>query len=95
MAFLISITAISAEDLNGTGDLNVLNDVNDEKSFKDLSSGIEADNSSFTFENDYAFNNEIDKNYSNGINITHDNFVINGNNHKIDCNEQSRAFYIT
>ena len=93
VVFLISITAISAVDLNDTG--NVLNDVGDEKSFKDLYNAIEVDDSSFTFENDYGFNSEIDKNYSGGINITKDNFAINGNNHKIDCIGQSRAFYIT
>ena len=95
MVFLISITAISAVDLNDTGDFDVLNDASGEKSFKDLSSAIEVENSKFTFENDYRFNNETDKSYSSGINITKNNFVINGNNHKIDCNGQSRAFYIT
>ena len=95
MVFLISITAISAVDLNDTGDFDVLNDASGEKSFKDLSSAIEVENSKCTFENDYRFNNETDKSYSGGINITKNNFVINGNNHKIDCNGQSRAFYIT
>ena len=95
MVFLISITAISAVDLNDTGDFDVLNDASGEKSFKDLSSAIEVENSKFTFENDYRFNNETDKSYSSGINITKNNFVINGNNHKINCNGQSRAFYIT
>ena len=95
IVFLISITAISAVDLNDTGDFDVLNDAGGEKSFKDLSSAIEVENSKFTFENDYRFNNETDKSYSSGINITKNNFVINGNNHKIDCNGQSRAFYIT
>ncbi len=95
IVFLISITAISAVDLNDTEDFDVLNDAGGEKSFKDLSSAIEVENSKFTFENDYRFNNETDKSYSSGINITKNNFVINGNNHKIDCNGQSRAFYIT
>ena len=95
IVFLISITAISAFDLNDTEDFDVLNDAGGEKSFKDLSSAIEVENSKFTFENDYRFNNETDKSYSSGINITKNNFVINGNNHKIDCNGQSRAFYIT
>ncbi len=94
MVFMISITAISAADLNDTGDFNVLKDVSGEKSFKDLNSEIKVENSNFTFESNYAFNSEIDKNYSGGINITKDNFIINGNNHKIDCNGQSRAFYI-
>ena len=95
MVFLISITAISAVDLNDTGDFDVLNDADGEKSFKDLSTAIEVENSNFTFESDYGFNNEIDKSYSGGINITKEKFVINGNNHKIDCNGQSRAFYMT
>ncbi len=92
--FLISITAISAADLNDTGSIDILND-NGGNSFNDLNSVIQIENSSFTFERDYGFNSEIDKNYSGGINITKNNFVINGNNHKIDCNDQSRAFYIT
>ena len=61
IVFLISITAISAVDLNDTGDFDVLNDAGGEKSFKDLSSAIEVENSKFTFENDYRFNNETDK----------------------------------
>ena len=75
--FLISITAISAADLNDTGSIDILND-NGGNSFNDLNSVIQIENSSFTFERDYGFNSEIDKSYSSGINVTKDNFVING-----------------
>lgn len=92
--FLISITAISAADLNDTGSIDILND-NGGNSFNDLNSVIQIENSSFTFERDYGFNSEIDKSYSSGINVTKDNFVINGNNHKVDCKNQSRAFDIS
>ena len=92
--FLISITAISAADLNDTVDMDDLNDVDEKNSFYSLHNEIKDKDSNFTFESDYGFDNETDKNYSNGINVTRDNFVINGNNHKIDCKNQSRAFYI-
>ena len=93
--FLISITAISAADLNDTADIDVLNGVDDKKSFDSLNNEINEEDSNFTFESNYEFNNETDKNHSSGINVNKDNFAINGNNHKIDCKNQSRAFYIT
>ncbi len=95
VVFLISITAISAADLNDTANIDVLNDVDEKKSFNSLYDEINEKDSNFTFGSDYEFNNETDKSYSSGINVTNDNFVINGNNHKIDCKNQSRAFYIT
>ena len=92
--FFVSITAISAADLNDTGDFDILTDI-DDKSYNDLYSEITTANSNFTFESDYKFNKDLDKNYSGGINITKNNFVINGNNHIIDCANEARAFYIT
>ena len=92
--FLISVTAISAADLNDTASIDVLKDVN-ENSFDSLHGVIKDKYSNFTFEMNYEFDNETDKGYSSGINLTKDNFVINGNNHEIDCKNQSRAFYIT
>ena len=91
MVFMISITTISAADLNDAGD--VLND--GDKSFDDLNKAITVENSNFNFNGDYKFNQGTDKDYSDGINITKNNFVINGNNHIIDCANQARAFYIT
>lgn len=94
VVLLISITEVSAVDLNDTVDSDVLNDVG-EKSYDDLNLSISNEDSKFTFESDYTFNDESDKNYSGGIDITKDNFVIDGKNHKIDCNGQSRAFDVT
>ena len=42
---------------------------------------------------DYKFNNETDD--SRGIVIEKDNFVLNGNGHTIDGNDQARLLYIT
>ena len=94
VVFFISITTISATDINDSGDFDNLDDVSD-TSYNGLHEKISAEKSSFTFESDYKFNKESDKNYSGGVNITRDNFIINGNNHIIDCNNQSRAFDIT
>ena len=55
---------------------------------------IQTADSNFNFNSDYKFNPATDKNYSEGINITKNNFVINGNNHIIDCSNQARAFYV-
>ena len=90
----ISFTAVSAADLNDTVDFDNLEDVGD-KTYNNLQEEITAEKSSYTLENDYKFNNEVDKDYSSGINITKNNFIINGNNHVIDCNNQARAFDIT
>ena len=90
----ISVTAISAADLNDSEDFNNFNDVSD-KSYTDLHEKITTEKSSFTLDSDYKFSNEVDKNYSSGVNIAKDNFVINGNNHIIDCSNQARAFDIT
>lgn len=95
LIFLISITAISAADLNDPADMDVLRDVDDKNSFDSLHDEINDKYSNFTLKSDYEFNNGTDKNYSGGINVTKDNFTINGNNHMIDCKNQSRAFYIT
>ena len=93
MVFFISITAISAADLNDTGNFDILKDV-DDKSYADMYSEIQTADSNFNFNSDYKFNPGTDKNYSEGINITKNNFVINGNNHIMDCSNQARAFYV-
>ena len=59
--------------------IDVLKDTGYTNSFDSLYSQIKDKDSSFTFEKDYEFNNETDKSYSSGINVTKDNFVINGN----------------
>ena len=90
---LFSITAISAVDLNDT-DVSQDNGTN-EKSFTELRSKINSANSNFSLKSDYAFNTESDNKHSSGILINKDDFIIDGNNHTIDCKNQSRVFYIT
>ncbi len=74
-----SVTAISAADLNCTGDIgDVLKDGGDIKSFYDLNGDITAENSSFNMQSDYTFDNQTDMNYTNGIRIVKADFTING-----------------
>ena len=90
-----SVTAISAADLNCTGDIgDVLKDGGDIKSFYDLNGDITAENSSFNMQSDYTFDNQTDMNYTNGIRIVKADFTINGNNHAMDCSNQARAFRV-
>ena len=95
LVLLFSVTAISAADLNCTGDIgNVLKDDGDIKSFYDLNGDIATENSSFNMQSDYTFDNQTDRDYTNGIRIVNADFTINGNNHVIDCSNQARAFRI-
>ncbi|MEE1150855.1 MAG: C1 family peptidase, partial [Methanobrevibacter sp.] len=93
---LFSVAAISASDLNGTydGSGDILKDSNSEGSYSDLSGKIKAENSSFSLEKNYKFNDENDEDYD-GILLNKSNFVVNGNNHVIDGNNQARAFKVT
>ncbi|WP_462315591.1 C1 family peptidase [Methanobrevibacter sp.] len=63
-----------------------------EGSFTNLTDEIN-DKTSFNLERNYKFNNETDD--SKGIVISKDNFVLNGDGHTIDANNQSRIFNIT
>ena len=95
LVLLFSVTAISAADLNCTGDIgDVLKDGGDIKSFYDLNGDIATENSSFNMQSDYTFDNQTDMNYANGIRMVNADFTINGNNHVIDCSNQARAFRI-
>ena len=62
-------------------------------SFSDLTDEIENAGTSLNLNQNYAFNNETDN--KNGILISTDDFVLNGNGHTIDGKNQSRIFNIT
>ena len=66
-----------------------------EASFANLAKEIENAGTVLDLNQDYAFNNETDKDFSIGIRIEKDNLVINGNNHIIDAKGQSRIFNVT
>ena len=62
-------------------------------SFANLADEIENTGTSLDLNQDYAFNNNTDD--KNGIVISRDNFVLNGNGRTIDGKNQSRIFNIT
>ncbi|MDO5811380.1 MAG: C1 family peptidase, partial [Methanobrevibacter sp.] len=64
-----------------------------EASFTDLSNDIGNATGVLNIDRDYKFNNEID-NSSIGIFINKDNFVIEGNGHTLDGNNQTRIFVV-
>ena len=60
--------------------------------FKDLNNHINWSEDVLEIIHDYTFSNETD---SGSVVINKSNFTINGNNHVLDANGQSRIFYIT
>ena len=64
-----------------------------ESSFSNLADEIENAGTSLDLTKEYTFNNATDNNT--GILISKDNFVLNGNGHILDGNNQSRIFNIT
>ncbi|WP_409199351.1 beta strand repeat-containing protein [Methanobrevibacter sp. DSM 116169] len=73
-----------------------LNFVSAEGNFTDLEGVIENELSNeLVLNQDYTFNEETDENLTNGIVISRDNFIINGNGSTIDANHQSKIFNIT
>ena len=96
LVLLFSITAISAADLNDTGSMDVLKDVSaNESSFADFETELFVADSSLDLSGDYKFDNSSGLDSDTGIYINKKAFVINGNNHIIDCDNQARAFNIT
>ena len=89
---------ISDEIINDDGQdtMEILqNDVytSGENSFSNLNNEIKIAGTSLDLNENYTFNNATDNNT--GILINRDNFVLNGNGHTINGNNQSRLFSIT
>lgn len=98
LLLIITIGAVSAaEDISDdilSNDENTFNNVFPEietsNTFTDLETTIENTENVLDINTDYTFNYENDT--SDNIIIGKDNFVINGNGHKLDGNSQSRIF---
>lgn len=98
LILIFSIGAVSSQDVNQTQDLAIHSSKDSEiissseNTFKDLNDDLSHDNV-INLTKDYAFDENIDKNYSDGVKINK-NLTINGNNHIIDGSNQSRIFTI-
>lgn len=92
---LLSVAATSAADLNDTDNLDVLKDTSTDKSFTDFNLKVYVEDEDISLDSNYKYDNESDQDYVTGNYLYKNNFVINGNNHIIDCNNQARAFNIT
>ena len=98
---LISISAVSAEDINQTDDTletsddNVLSAGEEVRNFTSLFKDVENSQAIFDINCDYKFNNSTDKPYPDGIRIPiypGATYTINGNNHVIDAQNQTGIF---
>ena len=103
LILLVFVSSASAADSNEAQALSIDESTNiitqndiytmGESSFSNLTDEIENAGTTLDLTKDYAFNNVTDNNT--GILISKDNFVLNGNGHLIDGNNQSRLFDIT
>ena len=89
LIFFISVGAVCAAN-SSSGD--ILSD-DGQNTFTDLQNNITHSGDVFELDCDYTFSNETDS--KSGVLIDKNNFTINGNNHFIDGNSQSRIFNIT
>ncbi len=62
--------------------------------FTSLQTEIEQSTDVIEISQDYTYDNNADKNISDGITVFKNDFVINGNGHKIDGNNASRIFQV-
>ena len=107
MGLILAILMVGAVSATDTLSEDILSDADDtsleitgnevyttgETSFTNLTEEIKNAGASLDLNQDGAFNNETDN--KNGIAIVEDNFVLNGNGHRIDGKNQSRIFNIT
>ena len=102
---ILMVSAVSAndtvsQDIISDNDDNSLeitqNEINTEtetaKTFMDLYKDISNATGVLDIQCNYKYNNKTDSNM--GISLVMDNFVINGNGHTLDANNQSRIFQI-
>lgn len=70
---------------------DLVSDVN-EGDFSELNDTIYSSDNFLKLEKDYVYNSAKDENFSSGIVIEKDNFVIDGQGHVIDANNQANIF---
>ena len=102
MLLIISICAVSAEDVNQTDDNLKIDDTyvistgeSTVGSFADLSQEVGQSTAELDIKTDYKFNSTTDGQFTKGIEIVvGDDFLytINGNNHVIDADNQAGVF---
>lgn len=105
MLLMISICAVSAEDVNQTDD-NLKIDESDAisagestvGSFSNLSDDVDDSTDELNIKSDYKFNSSTDDAFKEGIGIAVSEegiYTINGNNHVIDADNQAGVFRFT
>lgn len=93
MFVLISITCVSAVGNTQTLHNTTQHNASD---FTTLNSNLNNNTAnSHQLHKDYAYNSTKDIEYRNGIHIDRDNYVLDGNNHRIDACGKARIFNIT
>ena len=105
MLLMISICAVSAEDVNQSDDNLMIYDSDvisagesTVGSFADLSKDVDDSTVELDIKSDYKFNSSTDEDFTEGIGIVVSEegiYTINGNNHVIDADNQAGVFRFT
>lgn len=90
LIIFLSLTSINAADINNTQEDNPI-DIGD---FSTLSKEFNTTSQNINLNKDYIYDSQKDSKFSDGIDITADNLVIDGQNHSIDANKKAKVFNI-
>ena len=96
LLILLTVSAVSAEenitDFTTEGNLLKVDSSND--NFNDLNNEINGSLNELKLTHDYVYDEGNDINFTDGINVSKSNFLLDGNGYSIDGNGKARIFNI-
>ena len=97
LLILFTLSAVSAEKniTNFTSDGDLLTSDSPNANFNDLNKDINESTNELKLTHDYVYDEGNDINFTDGINVSKSNFLLDGNGYSIDGNGKARIFNIT
>ena len=96
LLILFTLSAVSAEKniTNFTSDGDLLTSDSPNANFNDLNKDINESTNELKLTHDYVYDEGNDINFTDGINVSKSNFLLDGNGYSIDGNGKARIFNI-
>ncbi len=97
LLILFTLSAVSAEKniTNFTSNGDLLTSDSSNANFNDLNKDINESTNELKLTHDYVYDEGNDINFTDGINVSKSNFLLDGNGYSIDGNGKARIFNIT
>ena len=97
LLILFTLSAVSAEKniTNFTSNGDLLTSDSPNANFNDLNKDINESTNELKLTHDYVYDEGNDINFTDGINVSKSNFLLDGNGYSIDGNGKARIFNIT